>query len=103
MMEQTKIFSVIQKIKRHIFSGKKERGTFGYNQLHINALYNLLDFRYVHTLIQSPYEENESSALIHMVKDLRETEKQSLLQIGDMKLTIFLQIFRKKVSSILLE
>lgn len=67
------------KDKKTHFPGKKERGTFGFNQLHINALYNLLDFRYVHTLIQSPYEENESSALIHMVKDLPRNRKTIII------------------------
>lgn len=56
------------------FKNTKE-GAKGFNQLHVNSLYNLLDYRYVHTVIQTPYEENESSALIHMVKDLPDNAK----------------------------
>ena len=50
------------------FVGKE--GSFGFNQLHLNALYDLLNRRYVDALIQEPYEENESTALVEMVKRL---------------------------------
>ena len=50
------------------FAGKE--GSFGFNQLHLNALYDLLNRRYVDALIQEPYEENESTALVEMVKRL---------------------------------
>ena len=59
---------MIPKTAVHIFVGKE--GSFGFNQLHLNALYDLLNRRYVDALIQEPYEENESTALVEMVKRL---------------------------------
>ena len=44
------------------FAGKE--GTFGFNQLHLNALYDLQSRRYVDALIQEPYEENKSFVMI---------------------------------------
>lgn len=38
--------------------------------MHLNALYDLLNRSYVDALIQEPYEENESKALVEMVKRL---------------------------------
>ena len=56
------------------FAGKE--GTFGFNQLHLNALYDLQSRRYVDALIQEPYEENESSAMIEMIKKLTANQKK---------------------------
>ena len=59
------------------FAGKE--GTFGFNQLHLNALYDLQSRRYVDALIQEPYEENESSAMIEMVKKLTTNQKTIIM------------------------
>ena len=59
------------------FAGKE--GSFGFNQLHLNALYDLQSRRYVDALIQEPYEENESSALIEMVKRLSANQKTIIM------------------------
>lgn len=59
------------------FAGKE--GTFGFNQLHLNALYDLQSRRYVDALIQEPYEENESSAMIDMVKKLTANQKTIIM------------------------
>ena len=59
------------------FAGKE--GTFGFNQLHLNALYDLQSRRYVDALIQEPYEENESSAMIEMIKKLTANQKTIIM------------------------
>lgn len=59
------------------FPGKE--GSFGFNQLHLNALYDLQNRRYVDALIQEPYEENESSALVDMVKKLPARQKTIIM------------------------
>ena len=59
------------------FAGKE--GTFGFNQLHLNALYDLQSRRYVDALIQEPYEENKSSAMIEMIKKLTANQKTIIM------------------------
>lgn len=59
------------------FAGKE--GTFGFNQLHLNALYDLQSRRYVDALIQEPYEENESFAMIEMIKKLTANQKTIIM------------------------
>ena len=56
---------------------KKELLVF--NQLHLNALYDLQSRRYVDALIQEPYEENESFAMIEMIKKLTANQKTIIM------------------------
>ena len=50
-----------------------------FNQLHLNALYDLQSRRYVDALIQEPYEENESFAMIEMIKKLTANQKTIIM------------------------
>ena len=45
----------------------------------LNALYDLQSRRYVDALIQEPYEENESSAMIEMIKKLTANQKTIIM------------------------
>ena len=47
----------------------------GYNQLHLNALFDLCSKRYVDAVIQPSRKENESSAMTQMVDRYRGDKK----------------------------
>lgn len=53
----------------------------GYNLLHLNALYNLLDKRYVDAIVQPRRELNEHRALCYMVD--RATHRDKVIIIAD--------------------
>ena len=50
----------------------------GYNLMHLNALYDLLNRRYMDAVLQDSRSENDHSALIHMLENV----KHSSIVIG---------------------
>lgn len=68
-----------------IFHNPKDTDTYykartagkGYNQLHLNVLYDLCENRYTDILIQSMCKENESQAMTQMV-DLCQGQKKTI-------------------------
>ena len=44
----------------------------GYNLIHLNALYDLLNRRYMDAVLQDSRDENENKALINMIKNVKQ-------------------------------
>lgn len=68
----------------------------GFHQIHLNALFDLCEKRYIDLVIQPARLENESLAMTQMIDRYKGEKKQFLSQTEDMKHIIFLRMSKKK-------
>ncbi|MFQ7354984.1 MAG: hypothetical protein ACLROG_09650 [Coprococcus phoceensis] len=68
----------------------------GFNQIHLNALFDLCEKRYIDLVIQPARLENESLAMTQMIDRYKGEKKQFLSQTEDMKHITFLRMSKKK-------